>query len=236
MSDKISILKDSSLHSGKSFELLEKVLYQVCQVNPDNITMFNIPPDINAFQSIQTDVILTVGEAALNYCCGIKGIMKYAGTVQKMGSIPVVPVVAPGYIEHNAGYMRQWAEQIQLASNISQGIKQVEATNQFIIVKDLGMIEKVVQYCKETGYCSFDFETTELTDLGTFDPDFMPLTISISFQLGSAYVIPLMHTEGPFSDITLEEVVIRLRPIFSNPHITKVGQNVKFDLHCCAWL
>jgi DNA polymerase-1 len=236
MPGKISILKDPSLNQGKSFELLEKVLYQICQVNPDNVTMFNIPPNINAFQSVQTDVILTVGEAALNYCCGLKGIMKYAGTVQKMGSIPVVPIVSPGYIEHNANYMRQWAEQIQLASNISMGIKQVEATNQFIIVKDLGTIEKVAQYCKETGYCSFDFETTDLTDLGTFDPDFMPLTISISFQPGSAYVIPLMHPEGPFADITLEEVVIRLRPIFCNPHITKIGQNVKFDLHCAAWL
>lgn len=235
MPGKISILKDSSLHSGKSFELLEKVLYQVCQVNPDNVTMFNIPPDINTFQSVQTDVILTIGEAALNYCCGTKGIMKYAGTVQKMSSIPVVPTVSPGYIEHNPNYLKTFADHIQLAANISMGIEQKEATNQFIIVKDLGTIEKLVQYCRQTGYVSFDFETTDLTDLGTFDPDFMVNTLAISFQQGSAYVIPLMHSESTINS-HLTQVISILKEIFSDPSITKVAQNAKFDMHCAAWL
>lgn len=233
MSGKISILKDAALNSGKSFELLEKVLYQVCQVNPDNITMFNIPPDINAFQSVQTDVILTIGEAALNYCCGIKGIMKYAGTVQKMGSIPVIPSVSPGYIEHNPGYMKQWAEHIQLAINISVGIEQKEATNQFIIVEDLDTLRNLVQYCKQTGYASFDFETTELTDLGTFDPDFCINTLAISFQSGSAYVIPIFHEESTMVGKVFMPI---LQEIFSDPTITKVAQNAKFDMHCAAWL
>jgi len=233
MSGKISILKDSSLHTGKSFELLEKVLYQVCQIKPDNVAIFNVPPDINAFQSVQTDVILTIGETALNYCCGIKGIMKYAGTVQKMGSIPVVPSVSPGYIEHNPGYLKTFAEHIQLASNISQGIEQKEATNTFIIVEDLDTLRNLVQYCKQTGYASFDFETTELTDLGTFDPDFCVNTLAISFQPGSAYVIPIFHEESLLVGKLFLPI---LQEIFSDPTITKVAQNAKFDLHCAAWL
>jgi len=235
MSGKISILKDPSLNQGKSFELLEKVLYQVCQVNPDNITMFNTPPNIDAFQSVQTDVIITIGEVALNYCCGFKGIMKYAGTVQKMGSIPVIPIVSPGYIEHNPGYLKTFAEHIQKAYQISMGIEQKEATNQFTIIKSLEELEKVVQYCKQTGYCSFDFETTPLTDLGTFDPDFSVNTLSISFQIGSAYVLPILHPDSPFIGC-FTDILRMLRDIFSDPTITKVGQNIKFDMHCAAWL
>jgi DNA polymerase I-like protein with 3'-5' exonuclease and polymerase domains len=232
MSGKIVILKDPALHiPSNSWSVLENVLYKVCQIDPQSIHI------VSAGNAIpEAEVIIAVGDQAFSSACGLKGIMKYAGTVQSYGSIPVVPVVSPGYIEHNPNYMRTFAEHIQLANNISLGLKQKEATNQFTIVKDLDTLEKVAQYCKETGYCSFDFETTELTDLSTFDKDFLPLTLSISFQIGSAYVIPLMHPESPFADITLEEVVKRLRPIFSDPSITKIGHLVKFDAHVLAWL
>jgi DNA polymerase-1 len=131
--------------------------------------------------------------------------------------------------------MRQWAEHMQTAYNLSQGIKPKEATNQFIIVDNLDMLRKLVQYCEQTGYCCFDFETTPLTDLGTFDPDFSINTLSISFQPGSAFVIPLLHEESIFKD-NIYPVIEILQQIFCSPHITKIGQNVKFDLHCAAWL
>jgi hypothetical protein len=237
MPGKIIVIKEPTLHLGsKSYDLLDKVLYQVCQVNPDYVTIIDIPTGTYNVDT-EKDVILAVGEKALNFF-GLKGITKYAGKVQKIGTnqpISVVPIVSPGFLEYNPNYMRQWAEHIQMAYNLSIGIKPKEATNQFIIVEDLDTLRKLVQYCKQTGYCCFDFETTLLTDLGTFDPDFSVNTLSISFQPGSAFVIPLLHEESIFKD-NIYPVIEILKEIFCNPHITKVGQNVKFDLHCAAWL
>jgi DNA polymerase I len=243
MSGKITIIKEAALHTpSKSWDVMNNVLYQICQLDPYSVHIENIEDDISLDPHAphHTDVIIAVGDAVLQKLCGLKGIMKYVGTVQSYdtGAVPcpVVPVVSPGYIEHAPNYLRIFAEHIQLAHNLSLGIKPQEAVNQFTIVKDLETVSKIAQYCEQTGICSFDFETTDLTDMGTFDKDFLPLTLSISFQPGSAYVIPLMHPESPFADITLEEVVIRIKPIFSNPMITKIGQNVKFDAHVLAWL
>ena len=231
MSGKIVILKDPALHiPSNSWSVLENVLYKVCQIDPQSIHIVSVG---NAIP--EAEVIIAVGDQAFSSACGLKGIMKYAGTVQSYGSIPVVPVVSPGYIEHNPNYMRTFAEHIQLANNISLGLKQKEATNQFIIVDNLDTLGNLVQYCKQTGYCSFDFETTPLTDMGTFDPGFLVNTLSISFQPGSAYVIPLCHPESVFQTC-ISDIVPILQEIFSDPSITKVGQNIKFDLHCAAWL
>ena len=235
MLGKISIIKESPLHSGKSFDLLEKIIYEVVGIDRENVTMFNLPLDINAFKAVQTDVILTIGETAMNYCCSIKGITKYAGTVQKAMDIPVVPIVSPGYIEHNPNYLRKFAEDIQTAYQISIGMNKVEISNQWVLVNDGVTLRKLVDYVKQTGFCCFDFETTELTDMGTFDPDFVCTTLSISFQQGSSYVIPLYHPESSFLD-NIPFVVSILQEIWSDPKITKIGHYVKFDMHCAAWL
>jgi DNA polymerase-1 len=235
MPGKITIIKEASLHSGKSFELLENILYGVVGIHPDNVTMLSLPLNIDAFKASQPDVIISIGEAALNYMCNLKGIIKFAGTTQKAMEIPLIPVASPGYIEHNPNYLRKFAEDINTAYQISMGIDKVEVSNQWVLVKDLDTIRKVVQYCKKTGICCHDFETTELTDKGTFDENFVATTLSISFQQGSSYVIPLYHPESSFLN-NISEVVAILQDIWSDPNILKIGQNIKFDCHVASWL
>jgi DNA polymerase I len=235
MSGKISIFKESSLRSGKSFDLLEKVLYEVVGIERGNVTMFDLPLDRVKFAETQTDVVICIGESAMQYCTQLKGITKHAGTVVEAKGYKIVPIVSPGYIEHNPNYLRKFAEDIHTAYQISLGIDKVEISNQWVLVQDFKVLERLLAYVEHTGYCCFDFETTELTDLGTFDPNFEARTLSITFQQGSSYVIPLYHPESPFLNC-IGDVVRILQPIFSNPKITKVGHNVKFDAHVAAWL
>src|ERR1017187_4559744 len=136
MQGKILILKEKALHiPSKSWDMMNTVLYQVCKVDPDRVATNNIE---DFHTSEEDDVIIAVGDGVLQALCGIKGIMKYAGTVQSYEGIPVVPICSPSYLDHAPNYLRLWAEHIQLAVNISMGIKQEEATNQFLIVRDLG--------------------------------------------------------------------------------------------------
>lgn len=70
---------------------------------------------------------------------------------------------------------------------------------------------------------AFDTETTGLN----------PVTaelvgVSICWRAGDGYYIPVRGIPGPVPAV--EDVVNRLRPVFENPKVAKVGQNLKYDL------
>ncbi len=232
---KICVIKDQSLfESSSAYKVLENILYEVVGIDRGNVVIRNIETFVN-LNNIDADVIIAVGEPILSQLCNLKGILRYAGQVLD-GPVPVVPIVSPGYLEHNPNYLMKFAEDIQTAYQVSIGIAREEVSNQYCIVEDLEMLKTLIKYTQKSGYCSFDFETTELTDMNTFDPDFYPTCLSISFQQGSSYVIPLWHRESKWSDKELEEIFQLLEEgIFGNPSITKIGHNVKFDLHVLAW-
>jgi len=234
-SGKIAVIKDKALHiSSQSYRLLESVMYEVVKIDPTNVQVYDLDPFLKVGD---VDVIMSIGEKALNYITDLHGITKFAGTVQASPSgIPVVPIVSPGFIDHNPNYLRKFAEDVLTAYHVSIGIQKTEAENQYKVVTDMVTVAEVITYIKQTGYCSFDFETTELTDMGTFDPNFYCTSLSLSFQQGSSYVIPLFHKESPFDNIQIESIFYELnKHVFGNPRVTKIGHHVKFDMHCLAW-
>lgn len=103
--------------------------------------------------------------------------------------------------------------------------KSAELT-QYVICKTITDIELVCDYVEQTGYASFDIETTGLI----FWSDKL-LTLSITFQAGSAYVIPFEHAESTFTKDEYPLIFSLLTErIFNNNKIIKMGWNVKFDL------
>lgn len=98
--------------------------------------------------------------------------------------------------------------------------------HRYKIVKTWQGIRRLVKYCKATRYCSHDFETTGLE---YYDTSRVPTTIAISFQPGSAYVIPLCHPESPFKKEYAKVLTYLDKHLFRNPLIVKVGHNVKFE-------
>ena len=89
-------------------------------------------------------------------------------------------------------------------------------------------IKKVVKYCKMTGYCSHDFETS---GHHSSNPNGYPTCISIAFQPGFAYVIPLGHKESPFLENNEYIKILKYigRELIQNSKITKVAHNFKFE-------
>jgi DNA polymerase-1 len=77
---------------------------------------------------------------------------------------------------------------------------------------------------------AFDTETTGL------DPRTAELVgISISLEPHEAFYIPVGHRYlGMPEQLSRETVLKRLQPVFGNPAIHKVGQNLKFDLQVLA--
>ena len=88
-------------------------------------------------------------------------------------------------------------------------------------------VHELVKYCKQTGYCSSDFETT---GTNAMYPQSKPTVLGVSFQPGSSWIIPLAHKESPFKD-WIRVLKYFGREVIENPKITKVGQNIKFEMN-----
>lgn len=94
------------------------------------------------------------------------------------------------------------------------------------IIKNEEELNLLISYCKKTGYASVDFETSGLQYY--LDTEY-PTILGVSFQPGSAWVIPLGHFDSPFKD-RFEDVLQHFgREIIENPNIVKIGWNFKWE-------
>ena len=64
--------------------------------------------------------------------------------------------------------------------------------SRYYIAKNLQDVDALIQACKSTGYCSFDYETNAEP---LYTNRFTPTLLSITFQPGSSVCIPLDHFE-----------------------------------------
>jgi len=234
---KILVIREQSLPvSSDSYRLFERVLYDVVKVPRDNVVELTLTASLAPIKAINPTVIIAIGEKCLNFLCNLKGITRYAGTVQRVGDYQVVPIVSPGYITHNPNYLRKFSEDVLLAYQLSIGMDQIEVKNAYKIVTSYQDIFELVGHIKKTKICCFDFETTKLTDMGTFDPNFYCTLLSISFQQGSSYIIPLWHPEANMSETLISQIIDLLnKEVFGDHSIVKIGHNLKFDMHCAVW-
>lgn len=98
----------------------------------------------------------------------------------------------------------------------------------FSWAKTMADVKKVVKYCKMTGYCAHDYETS-----GHLSSDHRgyPTCISIAFQPGYAYVIPLAHKDSPLRKGNKWKRILKYigRELIQNDRVVKVAHNFKFE-------
>lgn len=98
--------------------------------------------------------------------------------------------------------------------------------NQNITIKKEKQIDKLIDYCRQTGYASIDFETNGWP---ISHPLMVITTMAVSFQPGSSYVIPLAHKNSPFKDKWKRIFRKFGKAIIENPTIIKIAWNFKFE-------
>lgn len=102
----------------------------------------------------------------------------------------------------------------------------------FKIVKNWKEVKQLVRYCKQTRYSSFDYETTALE---YYEGEHYPTVLGISFQPGSAWVIPLGHFDSPFKKGEEWVKVLKyvLKELMEDWDVVKVAWNLKFEYKWC---
>ncbi|WP_109313681.1 DNA polymerase I [Ruegeria sp. AU67] len=102
-------------------------------------------------------------------------------------------------------------------------------------VRDAGALQKWIDQAYERGWIAVDTETTGLNEMIA---DLVG--ISLSVEPGEACYIPLIHRESASDDLfgsdalaegqmPVNEALNLLKPMFEDPSILKIGQNMKYD-------
>ncbi len=117
--------------------------------------------------------------------------------------------------------------------------EEVEATpfdaSKYECVRDAGALQKWIDQAYERGWVAVDTETTGLNEMIA---DLVG--ISLCIEAGEACYIPLTHRDGSADDLfgsdalaegqmPLDEALTLLKPLFEDPSILKIGQNMKYD-------
>jgi DNA polymerase-1 len=177
-------------------------------------------------------VIVTLGESVMNKLTGLRSVTKHRGEINIRNfngkEYKILSTVSPAYIYNNKSALKNFANDIQTAYNIGSNSAVTTYRNNVTICRTIDDVNTLVSYIKQTGICSFDFETT---GLNIHDDDFKATLISFSFQHGYGYVIPLEHYDNVFTIEELKTIIdIIKNEIFGNANIRKVAHNLKFDM------
>lgn len=91
-------------------------------------------------------------------------------------------------------------------------------------------LDRLIQYCKITKYASIDFETNARP---FYHPLFLPTILGVSFQPGSAYILPLAHFDSPFLKGEKWKRLLKKfgKEVLEDKSITKIAWNFKFELN-----
>ena len=153
----------------------------------------------------------------------------------------VLPTYSPGFIERQDLLLKIFAEDLQKAYNRAIDLPMDKKYVPTTICRTMDEVRFVFDSIKKTGVFCFDFETT---GINTFDDNFKATGLSISFQIGHAYFIPLFHFESPFivtgepvltfDEFNIQFIFDMLAEVMSDVKIRKIAQNLKFDSHVCV--
>lgn len=94
-----------------------------------------------------------------------------------------------------------------------------------IIKKDFEL-DRLIQYCLESGEVSIDFETNARP---RYHRDFLPTILGVSFQPGSGWIIPLAHNDSPFKHRWKSILKKFSESVIMNPQISKIAWNLGFE-------
>lgn len=104
--------------------------------------------------------------------------------------------------------------------------EQVKIDAEYKIIFSETDLDELVNKLKESSEFAIDTETSGLDPL-TSDI----VGISIAIRPHEAYYIPISHTYiGVPTQLSLELVIDKLKPILEDHNIGKIGQNIKYDL------
>jgi DNA polymerase-1 len=124
-------------------------------------------------------------------------------------------------------------KRLNFQSLLKEFVQSEQEQVDYRVVQDAVELERLIEQLRTAGSFALDLETTSQTPM---EADMVG--ISFSFQPGAAFYVPVGHTEDAlqgtdgrqYSQIPLEEVISKLKPLLEDDSFKKTGQNIKYDM------
>ena len=104
-----------------------------------------------------------------------------------------------------------------------------EINSSYVCVSTEKSLKELIKKASKAKTIAVDTETTGLDYMDT-----ELVGISLSYQAGEAYYIPLKHDDDSVDQIDLDIVLKELRPLLEDSSNKIIGQNIKFDRNVLA--
>ena len=104
-----------------------------------------------------------------------------------------------------------------------------EVNSSYICISTEKSLKELIKKASKAKTIALDTETTGLDYMDT-----ELVGISLSYQAGEAYYIPLNHDDDSVDQLALDIVLKELRPLLESSSNKIIGQNIKFDKNVLA--
>lgn len=187
---------------------------------------------------VSPDIIVPLGNVALQATLGVKGIMKKRGTITKRNGIKYLPTLHPAAILRNPGWDAMFKADLRKIARLVAGQETAPQTKVWMIRSSKSLSAFLQKLEQVTTPIAFDIESwgpgydgtgkyAKKGGLHIWHPDWIILTCSFTWEPGTSYVVALEHPEAKW-DIPIESVYSALAVALENKEM--VGHNAKFDM------
>ena len=104
-----------------------------------------------------------------------------------------------------------------------------EVNSSYVCISTEKALKELIKKASKSKTIALDTETTGLDYMDT-----ELVGISLSYQAGEAYYIPLKHDDDSVDQLDLDIVLKELRPLLEGSSNKIIGQNIKFDRNVLA--
>jgi len=125
---------------------------------------------------------------------------------------------------------KAWREELQAGSAAEEASPSVAPTlpeqREYTCILELDELNRAIEDVRRAGIFAVDTETTSINYMEAELVGF-----SIACEPGKAAYIPVGHDYvGAPAQLSLDSVLSALQPLLEDPKLTKVGQNLKYDM------
>uniref|UniRef100_A0A6M3IUM1 Putative DNA polymerase n=1 Tax=viral metagenome TaxID=1070528 RepID=A0A6M3IUM1_9ZZZZ len=175
-------------------------------------------------------LMIAVGNIALRALTGKQGITKVSG--EEWGyqaldkQLKLMPLMHPSYVlQSQDKELERFYEHVARIPMIVKGTLSGEDDfGTYTVVDTPDKFVELIAFLQNSRIFAYDIETTGLNPR---DPDSQVRTIQVSWDLRTAWILPLETI--PWTDEQRDTILVELKAIFENKKIGKIGQNIKFD-------
>jgi len=176
--------------------------------------------------STQSEIVLGLGNTALQALTGRSGITKYRGKVWGSGGTRTICTFHPAAALRSSHYLPQIRADFARVHRLYSGSTQSALTTRTRIIRTGRQLQILIKILQRAPEIAFDLETTGLHE---WEDEARIVTIGVAWAVGEAAIIPVNHAELSSTHKWISLVKKTLRPIFEDKTKRFIAHNAKFD-------